>query len=58
MCIRDSKYTFRAISIEGSDCDDLLADLGYVQVRNPFTDVEFEHYFLHPDEPAVKALAL
>lgn len=42
-------HTIRAISIEGHACDELMLAAGYQSVKNPFTDVEFETYWLHPD---------
>lgn len=53
-----AKYQFRAISIEGDDCSELLTSLGYVEARNPFTTVAFEKYFLHPSEPSLETLAI
>jgi len=44
-------YTIRAISIEGHACDEIMKAAGYRAVENPFTDVTFETYWLHPDTP-------
>lgn len=41
-----SAYTITAISIEGHECTDLLLANGYVQVTNPFTDADYECYFV------------
>jgi FkbM family methyltransferase len=46
-----SPYTIRAISIEGHDCDQIMHAAGYRQVTNPFTNVTFETYWLHPSVP-------
>jgi|GEM_PF-771996 len=41
-------YKILAISIEGSNCNDLLVAKGYVIVENPFNrDHLYEKYFLH-----------
>ena len=41
-------YTILAISIEGLRCDGVMAANGYVLSKNPFTEVTFERYYLHP----------
>lgn len=42
------KYQILAISIEGTQCNDLLFSHGYINVKNPFnTDRLYEQYFLH-----------
>jgi FkbM family methyltransferase len=41
-------FLIRAISIEGHACDALMAAAGYRRTKNPFTDVTFETYWLHP----------
>ena len=51
------RYRFRAISIEGDECSEFLRSLGYIEARNPFNEVDFEKYFLHPTEPSVRELA-
>jgi FkbM family methyltransferase len=45
--LRDGPYRLLAVSIEGSDCDELMHDAGYVQATNPYTNELHEHYFLH-----------
>jgi FkbM family methyltransferase len=44
-----ARFRVLAVSIEGSSCDDLLEAAGYSRATNPFTQVRFEHYFLHPE---------
>jgi len=44
-----NKYKFKAISMEGRDCRQLLRDNGYVQVLNPFCDRLHEFYYIHED---------
>jgi FkbM family methyltransferase len=41
-------YRVLAISIEGRSCDDLMAAAGYRRVKNPFSEKDFERYFVHP----------
>lgn len=41
------EYLIRSFSIEGHACDELMKQNGYRQVKNPFTDVDFETYWLH-----------
>ena len=42
------EYKILAISIEGVNCNDLLAAKGYINVKNPFnTDQLYEQFFLH-----------
>ena len=44
------KYQFLAISLEGMNCNDLLASKGYINVKNPFnSNHHYEQYFVHPD---------
>lgn len=42
-------HKIRALSIEGHRCDAIMRAAGYVRARNPFTEVSFETYWLHPD---------
>ncbi|MDF1808507.1 MAG: FkbM family methyltransferase [Phycisphaerales bacterium] len=51
-------HTIRAISIEGHACDEIMKSAGYRAVDNPFTDVTFETYWLHPDTPIPSTLNL
>lgn len=44
-------HTIRAISIEGHACDEIMKAAGYRAIENPFTDVTFETYWLHPETP-------
>ena len=45
----NTKYTILAMSIEGSECNELLEKNGYIHVMNPFnTQAPWEQYFLHP----------
>lgn len=45
------KYKFKTISIELSPppLTDILTKNGYIQVLNPFSEVSWEHYFIHRD---------
>jgi FkbM family methyltransferase len=43
-----SPYELLAVSIEGHSCDSLMLRNGYIPVRNPYHDKEYERYFLHP----------
>lgn len=42
------RYVIRALSIEGRACDELLTRAGYRPAKNPFTEVQYESYWLHP----------
>lgn len=44
-----SEFQVRAISIEGDECTGILTAAGYTEVRNPFCNVEWEHYYVRPD---------
>ncbi|MFM7727538.1 MAG: FkbM family methyltransferase, partial [Flavobacteriales bacterium] len=41
-----AEYEIRAISIEGDACTRILKSCGYTEVRNPFCNVEYEHYYI------------
>ena len=41
------KYNILAISIEGTQCNDLLFSQGYINVENPFNTERYEQYFIH-----------
>lgn len=43
------RYRFKAISIEGNSCNDLLLAQGYVMVQNPYASVDWEYFFVYPD---------
>lgn len=40
------EYQINAISIEGDACTEILTAAGYTEVRNPFSPVEYEHYYI------------
>lgn len=42
-------HKIRALSIEGHRCDAIMQAAGYVPANNPFTEVTFETYWLHPE---------
>lgn len=42
-------HKIRALSVEGHSSDPILRAAGYLPATNPFTDVAFETYWLHPD---------
>jgi len=50
-------HTIRAMSIEGHACDEIMKNAGYRPVQNPFTDVTFETYWLHPRTPIPAKIA-
>ena len=43
------EYKVLALSIEGHACDGLMRSNGYKSVKNPFTSVDFETYWLHSE---------
>ena len=44
--LADDIYKIRAMSVEGHACIHMLSQYGYERVRNPFTDVSFETYWI------------
>lgn len=44
----NEKFEVLALSIEGHQCDEIMKGAGYLATKNPFTDVTFETYWLHP----------
>lgn len=53
------EYKILAISIEGMQCNQLLFDRGYINVKNPFNRNRlYEQYFVHPNIAAQKNFAI
>jgi FkbM family methyltransferase len=44
----EGNWEILAISVEGSTCDELLAERGYLRVENPFEPHSIDHYFIRP----------
>lgn len=40
------KYKILAISLEGVGCEELLLSKGYIQVKNPWSCIDYEYYFI------------
>ena len=51
-----NKYTVMAFSIENGyrTCSNLLKDNGYIQVKNKFTNVNYESFYIHPNHQSIK----
>ena len=43
-----NKYNVMAFSIEGYRCSELLINTGYIEVKNKFCTVPYEHFYIHP----------
>ena len=53
------EYQILAISVEGTQCNQLLFDRGYINVKNPFnTDRPYEQYFIHPSIAAQRSFEI
>ena len=44
--LKDDIYKIKAMSVEGHNCNDILLNFGYKRVKNPFTVVKFETYWI------------
>ena len=47
-----------AFSIESDSCSELLNSIGYIEVKNKFSDEDYEHYYVHPSHNTLKGIEI